>query len=157
PLAARATMTADHGLSAGDIFQAWLPIAVLIFVVVAWTGPWSKLPGISLLNVQVAAASSITEGETIAAAFKWTPFVGGTAILASWIIVALLLRVNSRQLAEIWNTTWSQTWGALLVGVFIFGLAYVYNYSGMAGSLAKAFAELGAFFIIVAPLLGFIG
>jgi lactate permease len=157
PLAARAATTADHGLSAGDIFQAWLPIAVLILVVVAWTGPWSKLPGISLLNAQVAAASSITEGATIAAAFKWTPFVGGSAILASWIIVALLLRVNGRQLAEIWNTTWSQTWGALLVGVFIFGLAYVYNYSGMAASLAKAFAELGPFFIVVAPLLGFIG
>jgi lactate permease len=105
----------------------------------------------------VAAASSITEGATIAAAFKWTPFVGGSAILASWIIVALLLRVNGRQLAEIWNRTWSQMWGALLVGVFIFGLAYVYNYSGMAASLAKAFAALGAFFIIVAPLLGFIG
>ena len=48
-------------------------------------------------------------------------------------------------------------WGACLVGVFIFGLAYIYNYSGMAASLAKAFASLGTFYIIVAPLLGFIG
>jgi lactate permease len=45
----------------------------------------------------------------------------------------------------------------MLVGVFIFGLAYVFNYSGMAGSLAKAFAEIGPYFIVVAPLLGFIG
>lgn len=158
PLAARGEAeTGDHGLSAGDIFQAWLPIAVLVIVVVAWTGPWSRLPAISLLHVQVAAASSIAEGATIAAAFSWTPFVGGSAILASWIIVALLLRVNGRQLSEIWKKTWSQTWGALLVGVFIFGLAYVYNYSGMAASLAKAFSSLGAAFIVVAPLLGFIG
>ena len=60
--------------------------------------------------------------------------VGGSAILASWIIVALLLRVNGEPLAEIWSKTRTQMWGALLVGVFIFGLAYVYNYSGMAAS-----------------------
>ena len=48
-------------------------------------------------------------------------------------------------------------WGACLVGVFIFGLAYVFNFSGMAGSLAKAFSEIGPYFIVVAPLLGFIG
>jgi len=146
-----------HGLSGRDIIEAWLPIAVLVVVVVAWTGPWSKLPGIALLNQQVTAASSIAEGATIAAAFKWTPFVGGSAILASWIIVALLLRVNGKQLSEIWSTTWSQMWGACLVGVFIFGLAYVYNFSGMAASLAKAFSSLGVAFIVVAPILGFIG
>jgi len=48
-------------------------------------------------------------------------------------------------------------WGACLVGVFIFGLAFVYNYSGMAGSLAKAFSEIGVAFIVVAPILGWIG
>ena len=146
-----------HGLSGGDIVQAWLPIAVLVIVVVAWTGPWSKLPGIVLLHMEVDAASSITEGAKIAAVFNWTPFVGGTAILASWIIVALLLRVNGQQLADIWRKTWTQMWGALLVGVFIFGLAYVYNFSGMAASLAKAFSSIGAAFIVVAPILGFIG
>jgi lactate permease len=65
--------------------------------------------------------------------------------------------VTGGQLAEIWRKTWSQMWGACLVGVFIFGLAYVYNFSGMAASLAKAFASLGAVFIVVAPILGFIG
>jgi lactate permease len=79
------------------------------------------------------------------------------AILASWIIIALLLRVNGRQLAEIWNKTWTQMWGACLVGVFIFGLAYVFNYSGMASSLAKGFSAIGTWFIVIAPILGFIG
>jgi lactate permease len=156
PLAGSAT-AADHGLSTGDIVQAWMPIAVLVIVVIAWTGPWSHLPGIVLFHRQVTAASSIVEGATTAAVFNWTPFVGGSAILASWIIVALLLRVSRAQLAEIWSRTWSQMWGALLVGVFIFGLAYVYNYSGMAASLAKAFSTLGTAFVVVAPILGFIG
>ena len=103
------------------------------------TGFARELPAIIGLHLQVNAASSIAPGTTIAAAFNWTPFVGGSAILASWIVVALLLRVSGSQLAKIWTTTWSQMWGALLVGVFIFGLAYVFNFSGMAGSLAKAF------------------
>jgi lactate permease len=107
--------------------------------------------------LKVTAASSISEGAKISAVFKWTPFVGGSAILASWIIVALLLRVSRQQLVEVLTRTWSQMWGALLVGVFIFGLAYVYNFSGMAASLAKAFSSLGTAFIVVAPILGFIG
>jgi lactate permease len=159
PATGAASAETEHGLSGGDIAQAWLPIAVLIVVVVAWTGPWSKLPGVVLLQLQVAAASSITEGAKITAAFKWTPFVGGSAILASWIIVVVLLRIGGQRvnLVEVWNKTWSQMWGALLVGVFIFGLAYVYNFSGMAASLAKAFSSLGVAFIVVAPVLGFIG
>ena len=37
------------------------------------------------------------------------------------------------------------------------GLAYVYNYSGMAASLASAFSKIGVAFILVAPVLGWIG
>jgi lactate permease len=155
--AAQEAQAEGHGLSAGEVFQGWLPIIVLVVIVVAWTGPWSILPGINWLHLAVAAASSIAPGATITAAFDFKPFVGGSAILASWIVVALLLRVNGAQLAQIWKTTWSQMWGACLVGVFIFGLAFVFNYSGMAGSLAKAFSVLGPYFIVVAPLLGFIG
>jgi lactate permease len=148
---------AAHGLTGGEILQAWLPILVLVAVVVAWTGPWSSIPAINWYHGAVSASSSITEGAKIAAAFDFKPGVGGTAILVSWIIVALLMRINGSQLADIFKKTWSQMWGALLVGVFIFGLAYVYNFSGMAASLAKAFSSLGPFFIIVAPILGFIG
>jgi lactate permease len=146
-----------HNLSPRDLFQAWLPILVLVVVVIAWTGPWSKLPAIVLFHVQVSAASAITPGATIAAIFNWTPFVGGTAILASWLIVVLLSGVDRSQLAQIWSRTWQQMWGALLVGVFIFGLAYVYNFSGMAASLASAFSKIGIAFILVAPILGWIG
>ena len=155
--AAQEVQDEGHKLTAGEVFQGWMPIIVLILIVVAWTGPWSKLPSISWFQAQVNAVSSISPGANISAVFEWTPFVGGSAILTSWIVIALLLRVNGAQLSKIWKTTWSMMWGAMLVGVFIFGLAYVFNFSGMAGSLAKAFAELGPFYIIVSPLLGFIG
>ena len=160
PIAGRGEVAA-HGLSGGDIVQAWLPIAVLVAVVVAWTGPWSKLPSIVLMHYAVTAASSISPGATIGAVFNWTPFVGGSAILASWIVASILMMISGSlkfgQIGEIFAKTWQQMWGALLVGVFIFGLAYVYNFSGMAASLAKAFSSLGVYFIVVAPILGFIG
>jgi lactate permease len=155
--AAQEAQAEGHGLSPLEVFQGWLPIIILIVIVVAWTGPWSKLPAIVMLHLQVTAATTLTPGGTIASIFNWTPFVGGSAILASWIVAALVLRINGEQLVAIFKKTWDQMWGACLVGVFIFGLAYVFNFSGMAGSLAKAFAEIGPYFIIVAPLLGFIG
>jgi lactate permease len=153
---AKAT-SGDHGLTAGEVFQAWLPIIVLVVIVVLWTGPWSPLPGYVPLRLVVTAGSAIEAGKTVAAAFAWAPAVGGTAIMVSWIVIALLLRVNGAQLGEIVRKTYQQMWGACLVGVFIFGLAYVFNISGMAGSLAFGFSKLGAWFIIVAPILGWIG
>src|ERR1700739_2056627 len=103
--AAQEAQAEGHGLSAGEGVQGWPPILGLV---AAWTGPWSKLPGIIALHYQVNAASSIAPGATIAAIFNWTPFVGGSAILASWIGVALLYRINGSQLAKIFATTLSQ-------------------------------------------------
>jgi lactate permease len=149
---------AGHGaLSPAAIVRAWLPFLVLVVVVVLWTGPWSRLPAIRLFSLSVDAHSSLTAGKSVSAAFVFSPFIGGTAILASWIIVALLLGVRRSQLGEIFSRTRHQMWGALLVGVFIFGLAYVFNYSGMAASLAAGFATIGPWFIVVAPILGWIG
>jgi lactate permease len=160
PVSASEQATLDrsgHGLTTGEIVQAWLPFAILIVVVVLWTGPWSPLPGVSLFKASVAASSSVATGTTITALFNFAPFVGGSAIFVSWILTALALRLNGEQLGEVVRRTYRQMWGACLVGVFIFGLAYVYNYSGMAGSLAFAFSQIGVAFIIVAPILGWIG
>jgi lactate permease len=162
---ALASRTRGHGLTAAQIAQAWMPFAVLLAVVAAWTGPWSSLPKVSLFKVQAVACSALAAscppGGNVSAVFNFTPFIGGSAILASWLLVALLLIVMGRlqvaQIGEVFRRTGHQMWGALLVGVFIFGLAYTFNYSGMAASLAKGFASMGTAFVIVAPILGFIG
>jgi lactate permease len=155
-----------HGLSTAEVWQAWMPFAVLLLVVAAWTGPWSPLPKVSWFKATAVACSSLTTvcdpaKPSVTAVFNFAPWVGGSAILASWIIVAILLlalgKLKGSQIGEIFRRTFHQMWGALLVGVFIFGLAYTFNYSGMASSLAKGFASMGTAFIIVAPLLGFIG
>ena len=157
-----------HGLAPGEVLQAWMPFVVLLVVVGIWTGPWWGQGGptkVSWFKAQEVACSSLAATcpakGNVTAVFNFAPWVGGTAILASWIIVALLLmgmgKLKAAQLGEIFRRSWHQMWGAMLVGVFIFGLAYVFNYSGMAASLAKGFSSMGTAFVIVAPILGFIG
>jgi lactate permease len=146
-----------HGLTPREVVRAWLPFAVLVVVVIVWTGPWSKLTDVSWFKATVSALPSIGGGKPIAAAFDFKPFIGGTSILASWVIVALILRPTFAQLGEVFRKTWAQMWGALLVGVFIFGLAYVYNYSGMAASLAYGFSKIGVAYIAIVPIVGWIG
>jgi lactate permease len=162
---ATATQTRGHGLTPAEVLQAWLPFAVLLIVVALWTGPKSPLPKVSWFKVQEIACSSLAATcpakGNVTAVFNFAPWIGGTAILASWLIVMLLLLAMGRlrfvQLGEVFRRTFHQMWGACLVGVFIFGLAYTFNYSGMAASLAKGFAGMGTAFIVVAPILGFIG
>jgi lactate permease len=144
-------------LKTQEIFVAWLPFLVLLVIVVVWTGPWSFLPKYVPLKLSVDAASSILPETKVSAAFTWAPFSGGTAIMASWIVVALVFRLNGMQFREVINKTWHQMWGACLVGVFVFGLAFVFNFSGMAASLAYGFSRMGSWFIVVAPILGWIG
>jgi lactate permease len=146
-----------HGLSVREVLRAWLPFIVLIVVVVLWTGPWSSLPGIALFKLSVAAGSSIHQGATVLALFVFSPFIGGSAILVSWLITSVLLGVTGAQIREAFRRTWNQMWGALLVGVFIVGLAFVFNFSGMAASLATGFSKIGVWYIVVAPILGWIG
>jgi lactate permease len=150
----------DHGLKPGEVLQAWMPFVILLVVVAAWTGPWSPLPKVSWYKTAVTANAPEIK-TTITALFNFAPWVGGSAILASWIIVAGWLfaigKLNGKLLGEVFRKTFHQMWGALLVGVFIFGLAYTFNFSGMASSLAKGFSSLGTAFVIVAPILGFIG
>ncbi|MGH8131861.1 MAG: L-lactate permease, partial [Steroidobacteraceae bacterium] len=163
--AAAARRTHSHGLKSAEVAQAWLPFAVLLIVVAAWTGPWSPLPKISWFKIQAVACSALATAcpakGNVSAVFNFAPFVGGSAILASFIIVLVLLlamgKLKGAQIGEIFRRSFHQMWGACLVGVFIFGLAYVFNYSGMAASLAKGFSSMGTAFIIVAPILGFIG
>lgn len=132
-----------------------VPFGILVAVVVAWTGPWSPLPNFTPFAPAVQAISSLDHKAT-STSFTWAPFVAGTAILVSWLLTCAFLRPKARQLAETFRATFQQMWGALLVAPFIFGLATVFNYSGMANSMAYGFSDLGMFYIVLAPVLGWI-
>jgi lactate permease len=127
-----------------------------VAVVVSWTGPWSHLPDYSLLKLSVLRVSSITqkvEGST----FNLNPLSPGTAILTSWLLILALFRPGAAVVRQVFARTWHQIWGALLVGFFIFGLAFAFVYSGMANSMAYGCSKVGIAFIVLAPILGWVG
>src|SRR5208337_4764052 len=137
-------------------FRAWLPFLVLFVVVVAWTGPWSKLPAISWYKVSTTAISSVTD-KPIASTFNFTPLSGGSSILATWIVIVLLLRPSVTTIKQVFARTLKQMWGAILVAFFTFGIAYTFVFTGMANSLAYGLSKFGWVFIVFCPILGWIG
>jgi len=149
---------ANTSVGAGGVFRAWLPYLILLGVVVLWTGPWSHLPAISFYKLQVSAVSSVTH-KPITSLFNFNPLSGGTSILASWILILLVLRPSGEVLANVFKRTFKQMWGALLVAFFIFAIAYIFVFTGMANSLAYGFSKVGVpvVIVILAPILGWIG
>jgi lactate permease len=146
----------SQDLGAGGAFRAWLPYIILIVVVVLWTGPWSHLPGKFAHKWTVSAMSSVTH-KPIASTFNFNPLSGGTSILASWILIVLFLRPSGEILKKVFARTFKQMWGALLVAFFIFAVAYIFVFAGIANSLAFGFSKVGWPFVILAPILGWIG
>ena len=142
--------------SVGTALSAWVPYIVLILMVVAWTNPKSPLPAYSLLKWSVAAKSSVTQ-KALTSVFNFTPLNGGTSILASWLVILAILRPSAEIVRQIVAKTFRQMWGALLVGFFMFGLAYIFVFTGMANSLAFGLSKIGVFFVVLAPILGWIG
>ena len=131
-----------------------VPIGILVAVVVAWTGPWSPLPRFVPFKLSVAAQGSL--GTPVTITFSWAPFVAGTATLTAWLLILAWLRPSRRQLARTFRAAFDQMWGALLVAPLVFGLAAVFNYAGMANTLASASASLGPSYVLLAPVLGWI-
>jgi lactate permease len=89
--------------------------------------------------------------------FNFTPLSGGTSILVSWLLILAILRPRSDIIKRVFSRTFKQMWGALLVAFFVFALAYVFVYTGMANSLAYGLSKIGLFFVVLAPILGWIG
>ena len=129
---------------------------ILVVIVVAATGPWSHLSDYTFIKPEVDAISSISH-QPVAIVWKFAPAVAGTWILVSLLAVLVWLRAGWEQFKVAVKRSATQMWGALLVAPIIFGLAQVFNYSGMASTLAYGFSRVGTWFILLAPLLGWIG
>ncbi len=149
-------MASGRSFTAGEVLELFAPFIVLIIVVVLGTGPWSPLPAYKPFVPAVKAISSITH-KAFDVAFVFSPFVGGTFIMISWFIILAVLRPTGAQLSQAFRKAGHELWGAVLTGIFMVALADTFNYSGMAGSLAYGFSKAGYFFILLAPLLGWIG
>ncbi|MGH7761952.1 MAG: L-lactate permease [Candidatus Dormibacteraceae bacterium] len=144
-----------------DVWLGLAPFIILIIVVTLWTGPWSGLPKYIGFKSAATFVSSISH-KSGSVAFSWAPGIAGTSILVSWVLIVIFAAIAMRPrwgtvLPAVFARTFKQMWGALLVGVFIFGLANVFNYSGMANSMAKGFSSIGTGYILIVAIVGWIG
>ncbi len=90
-----------------------------------------------------------------AALYSFQPLAGGTAVLAATALTSLCLR-SPRSLRETGMRTLRQLRLPGLTVVIIVGLAYLYNYSGMAFTLGATVARLGFVFPLVSSFLGWV-
>jgi lactate permease len=72
-------------------------------------------------------------------------------------VILAILRPTREQIGLVFSRTFKQMWGALLVAFFIFAIAYTFVFTGMANSLAFGLSKIGLFFVVLAPVLGWIG
>jgi lactate permease len=148
--------TPQERLFGGSALSAWAPWAILAVVMVAWSlfkvSAWGQiLMHIPMLHNGVFIT---LYQRSYTAIFSFQPLATGTGVLVAAIIVALCFRVRPRTFVEAGGRTLRQLRVPGLTVLFIVGLAYLYNYSGMAYTLGAAVARVGMVFPIVSSYLG---
>jgi lactate permease len=150
--------TGAAGFSPAATLSAWLPWASLSLVMVLWS--YFQLFQVGQIRVPVP---SLHEGVLItlyqkpyAALFSFQPMAGGTAVLAATLVTALCFRVQPRLLLESGSNAARQLRMPGLTVLFIVGLAYLYNYSGLAYTLGAAVAGMGRVLPVASSYLGWV-
>ncbi len=149
---------ASIALSFRGAIAGWFPWAALAFVIVLWS--YLKL---STKGQIVLPIPNLNNGILISynqkpyeAVFKFQPLATGTAVLVTTVFTALAFRVPFRALMRSGATTLRQLRLPGLVVLFIVGLAYLYNYSGMVFTLAATLAGVGVVFPLVSSYLSWL-
>ncbi len=145
-------------IPAGSAFRAWWPWVALALIMILWS--YLKLFDKGQIAIPIP---SLNNGVLItlyrkayAAIFTFQPLAGGTAVLVATIVTALSFRVPPRTFFRLGiKTFWSLRLAGLTV-LFIVGLAFLYNYSGMAYTLGAAAAQVGSVFPLVSSYLGWV-
>jgi lactate permease len=139
-------------------FAAWLPWAILSLVMVLWSH--FKILPVAQFIIPIPSLHNgvlITlYQKSYAALYTFQPMGPGTAVLIATIITALCFRVP----VPVFFTAGAKTFKQLrlpgLTVMVIVGLAYLYNYSGMAYTLGAAAARIGPAFPLVSSYLGWV-
>ncbi len=148
--------------SAGEAVLAWLPWVLVSAVVIAWTFgkvatsvgqqliKWPGLHNLVFLTLY---------GKPYAAIYTFQPLGTGTAILLAVVLTTIIVVAAGSSPAVFLQAladTWKQLRFAILTVMLIIGLAFLFNYSGMAYTLGLAVSNVGAIFPFFAVFLGWI-
>lgn len=140
--------------------------AVMPYVVIIAVFSISQLPPVKAFLAEHATLTfawpgldvSDSSGEAVATVFKLGYIgTGGTLLLLSGIIVALLYRLPARRALEAYGATLHQLRFTIVTVVSVLALAYVMNLSGQTHTLGAALAATGGFFALLSPAIGWLG
>jgi lactate permease len=115
--------------------------------------PWTvafQWPGLDLRNTAGDPLASMTFN------FNWLP-AAGTLMVIAGIITALILRISPARMLKTYVATYAELKWAILTVMAVLALAYVMNGSGQTTSLGVWLAGTGSLYVLLAPLLGWIG
>ena len=147
--------------TAGEAVLAWTPWVLVSAVVIVWT--YLKVANVGLQKLDVLGLDKAVfltlYHKPYAALYTFQPLGTGTAILLAVALTALVVVATgsgSKVVALALADTWKQLRFAILTVMLIIGLAYLFNYSGMAYTLGLAISNVGAIFPFFAVFLGWI-
>lgn len=159
----------DNGKpSMSEAVYAWLPWILVSVVVILWTIKWPNGTKTGFFQMASLGQSIIKwpglhnavfltfYHKPYAALYTFQPLGTGTAILVAVILTALILRISLRNFFLALADTWKQLRFAILTVMLIVGLAFLYNYSGIAYTLGLAISSVGAVFPFFSAFLGWI-
>ncbi len=149
--------------SGAEVAKAYAPYLIIIAIfsitnlpavkdalgVEPWTYKFAW-PGLDVLT---------TTGEPQASAtftFGWLAAAGTLMIIAGLITMAIL-RISPARGLKVYGETYHELRYAIVTVMAVLALAYVMNQSGMTGTLGSFLAQTGGFFVVLSPILGWIG
>jgi L-lactate transport len=147
--------------TATESMLAWLPWLLVSAIVIIWTFGKVALVGQQLIkwpNLNDLVFLTLYH-KKYAAVYTFQPLGTGTAILVANILTWIVFMLTGSRptiLLRALADTWIQLRFAILTVMLIVGLAYLFNYSGMAYTLGLAISSVGGIFPFFSVFLGWI-
>lgn len=148
--------------SRGQVFRAFTPYAVLTVLlalvsidgpIARWTDRFTSTftwPGVPVIG---------TSGKPLKIAIYSIDWLSatGSVLLVTGLITMLVLAVSPRTAARQYGKAASQIRYAAITVALMLAFAYVINYSGQAVTIGAMMAQTGKVFIVLSPVLGWLG
>jgi lactate permease len=159
--AARVADAKDHHDSRADVVRAYAPYGIIIGVFVICQIPAVKSlldkatfafnwPGLSVVDA---------DGDPLSLT-KFTLNLltsPGTQMLVAGVLTMIALKLSTPRAIKAYGTTLHQLRWAILTVMTVLALAFVMNVSGQTITLGTWMAGAGAAFVLLSPILGWLG
>lgn len=153
--------------TAGQIWSAWMPYALLVVFVLLWGYPpiLAKLDSMTikfawpgLHNEILRMPPVVTKPTKYAAMYSFTwASASGTAAMCATILAALFCGMKPGEFFGVLISVAKKLITPSITVAAMLAMAFTMNYSGATGTLGLAFASTGRMFPFFSPILGWLG